>query len=230
MNRKIVLAVFLIALLMLGAAHTGHASRFSLFALDVQVPLAEGQSVGEVRKTAIDKGLEEAVEEATYKIIPDQGLDTTYQKLKQNIFDKARDFIPQYKILGEKRFPETFDLSLQVTVDTVLLRRALLKLGLLKAAKEATSGPVVLEIQNLVDGKTLMEIMGFFNQRMDLAEDFTLVTASHGTFTFSLIPLQPLKEIASQILYQAQISRGTFEVVTQEKGRLVLRYHPANPS
>ncbi|RTZ90851.1 MAG: hypothetical protein DSY91_05845 [Deltaproteobacteria bacterium] len=72
--------------------------------------------------------------------------------------------------------------------------------------------------------------MGFFNQRMDLAEDFTLVTASHGTFTFSLIPLQPLKEIASQILYQAQISRGTFEVVKEEKGLLVLRYHPANPS
>jgi len=148
-------------LFLLGSITSGYASRFSLFALDIQVPHEEGQPVGEIRKLAIDKGLQEAVEEATYKIIPDQGLDTTYEKLKTNIFDKASQFVPQYKILGEKTYPGTFELSLQVTVDTVLLRRALLKIGFLKILEKGTEGPATLEIRNLVSGTILMKIMDF---------------------------------------------------------------------
>ena len=222
--------LFTLCLLFLLGPAASYASRFSLFALDVQVPYEEGQSLGEVRKRAIENGLKEAVEEATYRIIPDQGFDTTYQKLKTDILDKAERFVPQYKILGEKQFPGTFDLSLQVTVDTVLLRRALMKLGLLKAAERSGGRPVTLEVQSLTSGKTLMEIMEFFRQRPDLAADFKLKSAHHGDFTFTLIPLQSLKDIASQILYHARLSQGTLEVVKQEKDRLVLRYHPESPS
>jgi len=230
MKKKQGVLIILATLFLLGIASSGAASRFSLFALDIQVPLEEGQSMGEARKAAIDKGLQEAVEEATYKIIPDQGLDTAYYKLKVNFFDKARQFVSQYKILGEKTYPGTFELSLQVTVDAVLLRRALLKLGLLKTLEKGTKGPSTLEIRGLVSGMTLMEIMDFFKQRPDLAEDFKLTTASHGVFTFTFIPLQPLKEIASQILYQVQISQGTFEVIKQEENHLILQYQQKKPS
>jgi len=186
--------------------------------------------VGETRKAAIEKGLQEAVEEATYRIVPDQGLDTTYQKLKTGIFDRARQFVPQYKILGEKKFPGTFELSLQVTVDTLLLRRALIKLGLLKLGERGSGQLVTLKILNLIDGKTLMEVLHFFDQRPDLAEKFTLEAAHHGDFTFSFIPLQPLKEIVSQFLYHAQISQGSFDVVKQDKDLLVLQYRLEKPS
>jgi len=209
-----------------GLTHPVFASRFSLFALDIQVPLQEGQSVGEARKKAISKGLRQAVEEATYKIIPQQGLDTTYQKIKTSIIDQAGRFVTQYKILGEKQFPGTFNLSLQVTVDLVFLRKALLDLGVLGAQekKAASKGPITLEIRNLTDGKALIGIMDFFKQRPDLAEGFELVSVRHGVFTFSFLPLQPLKGIASQILYHAQISQGTFKVIKQEKDRLILLY------
>jgi len=230
MRHKQGIPLLLAFLFLLGSIPCAFASRFSLFALDIQVPLEEGRSVGETRKVAIAKGLQEAVEEATYRIVPDQGLDTTYQKLKSNIFDKAGQFVPQYKILGEKKFPGTFELSLQVTVDTVLLRRALLKLGLLRPAEKGSGQRITLKIQNLTSGKTLMEVMRFFNQRPDLAENFRLEAAHHGDFTFSFIPLQTLKEIVSQFLYQARISQGTFEVVKQDKDLLVLQYHLEKPS
>ena len=230
MKRLNILAFALAALFLIGTSHPVYASRFSLFALDIQVPVEAGQSTGEARKIAIDKGLQEAVEEATYRIIPDQGLEATYQTLKTHIFDKARQFVPQYKIMGEKEFPGTFDLSLQVTVDMVLLRQALMKLGLLKPIAKGAGKPVTLEIQDLTSGKVLMEIMSFFDQRPDLAADFKLESARHGDFTFTFIPLQSLREIASQILYHARISRGTLQVVRQEKDHLVLRYRLESPS
>lgn len=217
------LGIFFLA----GLAHPVLASRFSLFALDIQELLKEGQTVGEARRAAISKGLRQAVEEAAYRIIPQRGLDTTYQKLKTTIFDHASQFVPQYKILEEKQFPGTFSLSLQVTVDMVLLRKALLKLkvsGKGEKKKVPVKSPVTLEIRNLMSGKTLMEVLRFFKQRPDLADDFELVSASHGVFIFSFLPLQPLKVITSQILYHAQISRGTFSVVKQEKDHLVLLY------
>ena len=69
-----------------------------------------------------------------------------------------------------------------------------------------------------------MGVLKFFKQRPDLADDFELVSASHGVFTFSFLPIQPLGVITSQILYYAQISHGTFKVIKQEKDRLVLLY------
>ncbi len=203
------------------------ASRFALFALDIQVPFQQGQAVGEARKAAIEKGLRQAVEEATYKIIPPEGLDTGYQKLKDEVLKRPGRFVPQYMILGEKRFPDTFDLSLQVTVDLVLLRKALLSVGLLKAGKSqkaARQAPFTLEIKGLTDGKVLLEMMTFFKQRPDLAEGFRLVSACHGDFVFQFIPIQPPAIIASQVLYHAQISEGTFKVVHQDKDCLVLAY------
>ncbi len=209
------------------------ASRFSLFALDVQVPLKEGQAVGEARKLAIQKGLRRAVEEATYKIIPQTGMGTDFHTLETEILDQPARFVPRYMILGEKRFPGTFDLSLQVTVDLVLLRKALLSAGLLKVengARASAATPSTLEIRGLTDGKVLMEIMAFFKQRPDLAEGFKLVSACHGDFTFQFYPLLPLGKIASQVLYHARISEGTFKVISQDTTHLVLSYQMARPS
>ena len=203
------------------------ASRFSLFALDIQVPLQEGQPVGKARNLAIQKGLRQAVEEATYKIIPQEGLGTNYLTLEKEILDRPSRFVPRYMILGEKRFPGTFELSLQVTVDLVLLRKALLSAGLLKGengVKPSMKVPSILEIRGLTDGKVLMEIMAFFKQRPDLAEGFKLASAHHGDFMFQFYPLQPLGKIASQVLYHAQISEGTFKVIKQNKTHLILSY------
>ncbi len=215
------------------SAYPVSASRFALFALDIQEPLQEGKSVGETRKVAIAKGLSQAVEEATYKIIPQEGLDTSYQKLKSEIFDRASRFVPQYKILGERKFPGTFNLSLQVTVDLVLLRKALLSAGVIRTEKKektALQNPSTLEIRNLVDGKTLTEILHFFKQRPDLVDDFEIISARHGDFVFRFYPLQSLGEITSQILYHAQISEGTFKVIKQEKNHLILSYRLEQPS
>jgi len=218
--------LFSLLIFMWGGKAVGYSSRFSLFVLDVQVPFREGQSEGEVRKMAIEKGLQEAIKEATYRIIPDQGLDTTYQKLKSHIFDRAHYFVPQYKILGEKRFPQTFNLSLQITVDTILLRKALLQIGVLKTGPTtgASSSPITLEVRNLIDGKVLMELWNFFKQREDLVEGFELVSARHGVFTFIFKPLRSTKEIISQILYHSGISEGTFDVIKQDNTTIVLSY------
>ncbi|GEM_PF-1728767 len=225
-SNRIILTVFAFIPIFCYVGGTATASRFALFALDVQIPVKQGQSMGEIRKNAIDKGIRQAVEEATYRLIPDQGIDIPYEAMEKNIFGKAKTFVPQYKILGEKRFPGIFNLSLQVTVDTVLLRKALLKTGVLKTETKGNSFtvPVNIEIRNLVDGKTFMELWKFFKQREDLAEGVRLISAHHGVFVFQLIPLQSMKEIVSQLLYHAPVSRGTFDVIEQKSNRLILSY------
>ena len=223
----------LIGITFLFGGHSAFGSRFALFALDVQVTLAAGQSTGKAREAAIAKGLRQAVEEATFKLIPQEGFGTNYVKLQSEIFNKADRFVPQYKILSEKQYPGTFDISLQVTVDLVLLRHTLTSLGAIRAEKgkeKIGTSPSFLIIKNLTRGTALMAVMGFFSQRPDLVEHFSLIEARHGTFTFRFFPMETLDTITSQILYHAPIHEGTFKVLEQAKNRLVLSYQPvSNP-
>ncbi len=229
MKRKIrpwPLLILMGAVLLLGS-HPVFGSRFALFALDVQVPMATGQSTGKAREAAIAKGLRQAVEEATYKLIPQEGFGINYGKLKSEIIDKADRFVPQYKILGEKQYPGTFDISLQVTVDLVLLRRTLTDLGAIQGEKEkgkTAKSPSSLVIKNLTRGTVLMAVMEFFNQRPDLVEHFALIETRHGVFTFRFLPVETMDKIASQTLYHISLPEGTFKVVQQTKNRLVLSY------
>jgi len=216
----------------LGMGSSVWASRFSLFVLDVQQPLKQGQPIGEIRKAAISKGIRQAVEEAAFKLLPNQDMEGRYQKLQSEIFEKAKQYIPQYKIIDEKQFPGMFQIGLQVRVDLFLLRQALVASGLLgtKGKNTANIKPVTLEIQSLINGRALMDLLSFFDKRPDLARGFQLVSASHSTFIFSFVPLQPLKEIITRILYNASLSEGTYQLVSQEKNRVVLSYKLENPS
>jgi len=215
-----------------GMPVSARASRFSLFVLDVQQPVKEGQPAGEIRTAAIAKGIRQAVEEATFKLLPNQAMEGHYQRLQSEIFEKAKQYVPQYKIIEEKQFPGTFQISLQVRVDLFLLRQALTASGLLGKNKNETANmkPVTLEIQSLIDGRALMALINFFNKRPDLARGFQLESASHGTFIFTFLPLQPLREIVTRILYNASLSEGAYQVVSQEKNRVVLSYKLENPS
>ena len=215
-----------------GMPVSARASRFSLFVLDVQQPVKQGQPAGEIRKAAIAKGIRQAVEEATFKLLPNQDMEGHYQRLQSEIFEKAKQYVPQYKIIDEKQFPGMFRISLQVRVDLFLLRQALTDSGFLGAGKINTANlkPVTLEIQSLIDGRALMGLISFFDKRPDLARGFRLESASHGTFIFTFLPLQPLKEIVTRILYNASLSEGAYQLVSQEKNRVVLSYKLENPS
>ena len=209
------------------------ASRFALFALDAQAPKQKGKSAGEIREIAIEKGIIQAVEEATYRLLPEKGFGVTYQKLKSEVFDHANRFVPQYKILGEKTLNGTLEVSLQVTVDLVFLRKTLVSGGFIKTEferGEASRSLSTLEITNLTNGKVLVEILKFFHQRSDLAGKFRLTRARHGDFIFRFFPLESMDTIATQLLYHAKISKGTFRVVKQKKNQLILSYQPNQSS
>ena len=216
-----------IGICLLWGGHPAFGSRFALFALDAEVPLQNGQSIGKAREAAIIQGLRQAVEEAIYKLLPPEGLGINNQKVSSQILDKAGHFVPQYKILGERQSPGTFEVSLQVTVDLVLLRKALISLGLIKTERgkgTIPNSPSTLVIRNLVDGTVLMEVINFFKQRPDLADHFALVTARHGEFTFQFFPMVSLDKIVTQILYHAQVTKGTFKLIKQGKDQLIFSY------
>jgi len=223
-----VLIIFFTAVM----ASSAWASRFSLFVLDIQQPVKQGQPAGEIRKTAIAKGIRQAVEEAAFKLLPNQDMEGYYQRLQSELFEKAKQYVPQYKIIDEKQFPGMFRISLQVRVDLFLLRQALTASGLLGKDKKETvnTNPAILEIQALVDGRALMDLINFFEKRPDLARGFQLVSACHGTFAFTFIPLRPLEEIVTKILYNASLAEGTYQLISQGKDRVVLSYKLDTPS
>jgi len=150
-----------------------------------------------------------------------------------DVFQEAREAYQRRKgIDKDKQVPPLFQIGLQVRVDLFLLRQALVASGLLgtKGKNTANIKPVTLEIQSLINGRALMDLLSFFDKRPDLARGFQLVSASHSTFIFSFVPLQPLKEIITRILYNASLSEGTYQLVSQEKNRVVLSYKLENPS
>jgi hypothetical protein len=171
MRKFLLTSLFVLLLFIPGYIYAQNDS--AILSLDVQGSADINQNdLARAREEAIQDAIENAILEATAKVMAIPVDDDRFQPVKSIIIDEPDKYVNNYKIFAEMKKPASYEVNVHVVVDLVKLKNDLNKMGFLQAAQTENTHPkVLLDVKGFKKYSDFLRLKEFLQSRTKIVKN-----------------------------------------------------------
>jgi hypothetical protein len=181
-----------------------------ILSLDVEGSADISQNdVARAREEAIHDALENAILEATAKLMSIPVDDERFQPVKSVIIDEPDKYVNNYKIVAEVKNTSSYEVNVHVVVNMSNLKNDLNKMGFLQIAQmEKTSPIVLLNVKGLRKYSDFLRLKEFLRSRTKIVKNIYPCRFEWQQAHFELEIIGDTQSLAGELIQTGRYALG----------------------